>query len=199
MAVPKEEIFCTYFVQSNLNVVDSLQKLSIKEIKTIYQENSNQVKIGCLNLTSDNSIGIIVRSASLFGVSEIFVIGKRKYNCRTTVGSHNYIDVTPYKATIGHTNDEYDFPVIFDFLENIQKTHTLILVEQGGKNLTGAFENLEKPPFFLVGNEGKGIPSEIVEKFSESIVSIPQSGVNRSHNVGVATSIVLWEYFRTRI
>jgi len=47
-----------------------------------------------------------------------------------------------------------------------------------------------------VGNEGIGIPSAVMKNVPGYRVEIPQRGVMRSHNVSIALSIVLWEFFR---
>lgn len=183
-----------------MNVRDEYKDFDTITLQKIYKENSVKEKIGCLNLTCDHNIAMIVRSASLFGISELYIIGRRRYNKRPTVGTHKYIPTILYKCTIGSHNDQFNITLILQFLEKWSQTHTIVFVEQGGIPLTNAFSNASfiKPAFFILGNEGHGIPIDILN-FQPSIrVSIPQKGIGRSFNVANATSIVLWEYFRDK-
>jgi len=76
----------------------------------------------------------------------------------------------------------------------------VIMIEQNGHNL-GTFNwnylvSNKTIPLFMVGNENRGIPDNVIDamfkKFKlTQIVSVPQKGVIRSHNVSVATGIVL--------
>ena len=49
-----------------------------------------------------------------------------------------------------------------------------------------------------MGNEGNGIPVEILDcdKFNKIIVQIPMYGLVRSYNVSNSFSMVYWEYLR---
>jgi tRNA G18 (ribose-2'-O)-methylase SpoU len=184
------------FLNTEQNVLDCYKDKTTEEIQEIYNQNSFPEQIGCLNLTSDQNIGLIVRTASLFCLSGVNIIGRRPYDRRPTVGMHKYIPIKTIKATKGYANDEYDIEIIKEHLLEMSKTHTIIFIEQGGTCLTNVFKNINKPAYFVVGNEGFGIPNEIME-FNPCIkVSIPQFGVGRSHNVGIAASMVLWEYYR---
>jgi tRNA(Leu) C34 or U34 (ribose-2'-O)-methylase TrmL len=55
---------------------------------------------------------------------------------------------------------------------------------------------------FIYGNESHGIPYHVIQKIKTAIpdtmiVSVPQLGIMRSHNVATTCTIVLWEYART--
>ncbi len=183
-----------------LNVLDIYHDLPPETVREEYEKNSVPEKIGCLNLTGDQNVAMIVRAASLFGLSEVAIIGRRPYHRRATVGMHHYVPTNFYCAAQGHHSEEYDFPAILALLTKFSKTHSIVFVEQGGVSLRDAFVvALKKPAFFVVGNEGEGIPTSILEYQPSIRVSIPQRGVGRSHNVANATSIVLWEYFRNSL
>jgi tRNA G18 (ribose-2'-O)-methylase SpoU len=180
------------------NVVDCLKNKSLLEIQEIYKQNSFPEQIGCLNLTGDQNIGLIVRTANLFCLSQVNILGRRPYDRRPTVGMHKYIPINIYRATVGISNENYDKSSILQHLKDMSNTHTIVFVEQGGLPLTNAFNNIQKPAYFIVGNEGQGIPDDIISFQPSITVSIPQFGVGRSHNVAIATSMVLWEYYRNK-
>ncbi len=184
-----------------LNVLDSLKELDVDVIQQEYIRNAVPEKIGCINLTGDQNVAMIVRTASLFGLSEVAIIGRRPYHRRATVGMHRYIPTNFYRAAQGHQSEEYDIPAILKLLTEFSTTHTIVFVEQSGKKLTAAFEDttMGKPAFFVMGNEGDGIPDAVLAFKPSICVSIPQRGVGRSHNVANAASMVLWEYFRNKL
>jgi len=57
--------------------------------------------------------------------------------------------------------------------------------------------DLRGPVAFLVGNEGAGIPKDLLAQADE-VVAIPQSARVESLNVGIAASIMLYEAARQR-
>jgi tRNA G18 (ribose-2'-O)-methylase SpoU len=195
------------------NVLDIFQGVPPDTVRAEYIQNALPEKIGCLNLTGDQNVAMIVRTASSFGLSEVAIIGRRPYHRRATVGMHRYIPTNFYRAAQGHHSEEYDIPAILQLLQQFSETHTIVFVEQGGQDIREAFRKpLARPAFFVMGNENQGIPEEILayqprrgsapddgrgpQDHGVVRVSIPQCGVGRSFNVAIAASIVLWEYFR---
>lgn len=180
-----------------LNVRNEFHGLSAQEIKEIYSNNSKPDGIIALNITGDLNVGMSIRTSSLFGMSKFYTLGRRFYDRRTTVGQHNYISMEHIPSCKGSQNEELDTDIAVSFLINLSTTHNIIFVEQGGLKLNEMKKNIsEKPCYFVVGNEGTGIPKEIIERVPGIIVEIPQRGVGRSHNVANALSMVLWEYYR---
>jgi 23S rRNA (guanosine2251-2'-O)-methyltransferase len=57
--------------------------------------------------------------------------------------------------------------------------------------------NLSGPLAIFVGSEGAGLSRDLIKEMDE-IVAIPQAPQVESLNVGVATSIVLYEVMRQR-
>lgn len=184
----------------DLNVRDELQHLSVAEIFEHYKHNCNRDAVMCINIQGEFNIGTIVRTASLFGMDKVILIGKRSYDKRTTVGMHNYITVERIGATAGDHNDRLDIPTIINVLNDYSKIYQIVFIEQGGVNLRDIHNVLDndKPIMFVLGTENDGIPTTILQKqkeFSALIVSIQQKGVGRSFNVGVAFGMVAYEYY----
>lgn len=184
----------------NLNVRDELQNLSVAEICEHYKNNCNRDAVMCMNIQGEFNIGTIIRTASLFSMEKVILIGKRMYDKRTTVGMHNYITVERISATTGDQNERLDIPIIIQLLIDYSKIYQIILIEQGGvdlKNIHTVLDN-DKPKMFILGTENDGIPNEILQmkdQLSALIVSIRQTGVGRSFNVGVAFGMVAYEYY----
>lgn len=182
-----------------LNVRDEMQKMDPDDIKSEYIKTSTDVEVAGINLSGDLNIGMMIRTASLFGVGGFNIIGRKRYDRRTTVGTHNYIPMRFYTATTGHQNEFLDEEKIIEALKDLGKIRTLVFLEQGGTPLFGFKSTLptEKPPLFIVGNEGDGIPQGVMDAFPDAFkIEIPQRGVGRSHNVSIALALMLGEYFR---
>lgn len=149
------------------------------------------------------NVGQIVRTASLFNMAEVLIVGRRSYDKRTTVGMDHYIPVTRITATIGDHNEDLDLAKIRDLFDSWSKTHTLVMVEHGGDSLENLHTMLNKvnfdkplPALFIMGSEDNGIPNELLDLPGSLRISIPQFGVGRSFNVSNAFSMVAWEYYR---
>ena len=54
-----------------------------------------------------------------------------------------------------------------------------------------------QPVAILVGNEGAGLPSDIIRAVDEA-VTIPMPGHTESLNAGISTAVVLYEALRQR-
>lgn len=167
----------------------------------------------CLNLTCDSNVGNMIRTACLMGCKNFYTAGRRKWDKRSAVGAHHYIDVV-------HLDDIYtclidtrhpidcdcgickiiNVDALCSFIKSIGTTP--VFVEQGGVSVLDRSWTLgHDHVLFIYGNESHGIPLNVMKTVKEHIpetlvVSVPQLGVLRSHNVATTCSIVLWEYNR---
>lgn len=167
------------------NVHTCFQNKSKEELKKISTSLALPVHLMLFNLDGNMNIAMSIRTAAVLGCSDVWIVGKRRYDARPEVGSNHYVNI--------HKVDSIS-PEFF-------KEHNLqpILVEQGGT----ALEEVNFKPYFsktvcfIVGSESHGIPSEFLNSMKESPrVSISQYGLIRSLNVSIAASIVLFEYLK---
>jgi tRNA G18 (ribose-2'-O)-methylase SpoU len=172
------------------NVHTPLQSLSVEKVKQLSQKTSLPLVLMMFNLNGDMNIGMSIRTAVIYGCSDVYLIGKKRYDRRPEVGAKNYIKF-------------HRFPTITPsfFVEN---KLVPVFVEQGGTPL----EEFSFRPYLptklvegwkvclVVGSESFGIPMEEFKQLKAPIVTISQYGVMRSLNVSVATGIVLYEYAR---
>ncbi len=179
------------------NVRDEFKALPTAEIKRIVSEKTLPFSVATLSITGDLNVGAIIRSAHLFGARNVHVIGRRKIDSRSIVGMANYIDVFKYE---GRTADLMEIDP--QLVEEVFLTNKLvpIVVELGGTPLP----NMDWPAAIpgdgqtlclTFGNEGLGISEAVLDRLRAikgcQIVSIPQRGAGRSHNVANAASIVM--------
>lgn len=176
------------------NVADEYKVNTLDENVEVCRKDSLPISVGLINITGELNVGMMIRSACLFGAETIYTFGRKKYDKRSTVGAQNYSTLVQYK---------YDDPMtaggsILTDLIDLSKKHTIILCEGGGDEL-GSFNwsyRYIPSPLFIFGSESFGIPEEITNHFYNNIVSIPQRGVLRSFNVSAAMNIIVWDYMK---
>lgn len=170
------------------NVHTPLQALPVEKVKTLSEGLALPLTLMMYNLNGDMNVGMSVRTAVIYGCSDIYIVGKKRYDRRPEVGAKHYIR--------------------FHRLASIQSSffheHKLlpIFVEQGGTPL----EEFSFKPYFpkelepgwkvclVMGSESYGIPSEMLKEIGAPVLTMSQYGVMRSLNVSVATGIVLYEF-----
>lgn len=183
-----------------MNVLEKFKDMSIDEIKTAYKNMSNNVAVGCLNLSGEFNVGIMVRAASLFGVEKFYIMGRKVYDKRTSVGCHTHMPVQVIRVTTGHHNEYLDDAAAKDEIVKLQEKYTIVFVEQSSASIClmkmKKSINFVLPPLFIFGTESDGVPKSLLEIPGTYCVEIPQYGVGRSFNVSTACGIVLYEWFR---
>jgi tRNA G18 (ribose-2'-O)-methylase SpoU len=167
------------------NVHSCFQNKNPEELKKISSALALPVHLMLFNLDGNMNIAMSIRTAAVLGCSDVWIVGKRRYDARPEVGANHYVKI--------HKIDSISQAF---FEENHLQP---ILVEQGGT----AIEEMNFKPFFsktvcfIVGSESHGIPKEFLDAMKGSpIVSISQYGLIRSLNVSIAASIVMFEYLR---
>ena len=185
--------------ESGFNVHKRYDHLSIPELRYVCKKDQNPFYVCALSVTGDLNIGSMIRTASLYGAEKFYIFGRRKYDKRGTVGANNYIEVVHVEGLVfdadGVARLDHDLFISMAISEGM----TPIFVEQGGEAL-GSFNWVARlqgitNPCLVFGNENRGIPIDILdyEKYlvPSFLVSIPQKGVIRSHNVSVSSGIVM--------
>lgn len=186
------------------NVIDSCKGLTLDERRECCRESSLPFDVAILNVTGELNVGNIIRTASLCGADRVHILGRRKYDKRGTVGAENYIEVRridlmkdDLNIDVESVRDYFDikqlFPIFVEQHEHAQPLSMLAMLAT-----TVAFSQM-KQPCFVFGNEGRGIPTELIDLFSPServIIQLNQLGVIRSFNVGSTAAIVLYEAMR---
>lgn len=170
------------------NVHTPLQGLSVDALKKFSSSSALPICLMLFNLNGDMNIGMSIRTAVIFGCSDVFIIGRRKYDRRSEVGAKNYIQLHRYPELS---------PTFFD-----DNKLCPVFLEQGGTPL----EDFSFKPYFpgklkegyklciVVGSESFGLPLPLLKSYNAPILTISQYGVMRSLNVAIAGSIILYEY-----
>lgn len=177
-----------------MNVHDHLKSLPVEEIKDNYAKNACNAAVGMTHISGDFNLGNVIRSANFFGFKEAFYIGGKKgYDRRSTVGTHNYISVNFYRT------EE-------DFLKAIEGCYNLVCVENNipkykwktfsiydGDAFLTSSNPQASPPLFLFGEEQLGISERLLDA-ATYVLTVPAFGTVRSMNVGSCAAVVMAMY-----
>jgi tRNA G18 (ribose-2'-O)-methylase SpoU len=172
------------------NVHTPLQGLSVETVKKLSSATALPLVLMMYNLNGDMNVGMSIRSAVIYGCSDVYIVGKKRYDRRPEVGARNYIQFHRVPSIT---------PSFF-----VENKLVPIFVEQGGTLL----EDFSFKPYLpnklvegwkvclVMGSESYGIPMTKFKELNAPIISISQYGVMRSLNVSIATGIVLYEFTR---
>jgi RNA methyltransferase, TrmH family len=139
-------------------------------------------------LQDPGNLGTVARSSEAFGATGLLL------------GEHT---VSPWnwKAVRASAGSLFRLPTVkvelARTLQEIKSRGIRVLATSSHKGISIADVDLRDPVAFLVGNEGAGIPKNILV-LADEVVAIPQSARVESLNAGIAASIVLYEAARQR-
>lgn len=181
---------------SEKNVPDNLKHLSVTELQALTESRTFHFSVMLLNVLGDMNVSTVIRSAHLMGAERCVVFGRRKIDNRGLVGAANYTPVDKIWAVNEDLSLQTD-----TFVQYCAQNAVLpVFVEQGGVNvfeydwtqLQFTCTQLNRKIMLVLGTEREGIPPEILQAGAclGPVVSIPQRGVIRSHNLSMAFAIV---------
>jgi tRNA G18 (ribose-2'-O)-methylase SpoU len=195
----------------NRNIKSCFDNLSTDQIRQHSINNSYPYVILAFNIQSNLNIGSMLRTAHLCGCKKFVIFGRRKYDKRSAVGVYNYIEVERIQGLKNPNQDltteltDVDYIFDSDIFTNfiIDNNYIPIFVEQYAgskeaipKNISTILDSIteNKIPIFIFGNEGTGIPANILNtqsKFDVSyVIELNQSGALQSYNVSCACAII---------
>ena len=158
--------------------------LVVMKIPKYSLENEENKNIILLDKVQDlGNIGTIIRSCNAFGVDTILC----------TSGTADVYSPKAVRATMGGILN-----VKIIYLDDIEKLN--LFKKMGYKIATTSLKtqnsidsiDYNNKYIFVMGNEANGVSKEIID-ISDFVVKIPMSEKIESLNVGVATSIILYE------
>lgn len=140
----------------------------------------------CDKVQDPGNLGTIIRTAHAAGVSAIILT-------KGTVDIYNDKTIRSTMGSIFYT------PIIYDnnlsFLNSLKEKGFSLVATSLEESKNFFDEDLSGKVILSVGNEGNGISEEIFA-LADKKVKIPMPGGAESLNVGVATSIILFEKVR---
>jgi tRNA G18 (ribose-2'-O)-methylase SpoU len=171
-------------VTSDLNVRDALQGCSVEAIRQAQRAATLPFAVAAINLNGDLNIGVMMRTAVSFGAAHMFLFGQRRFDRRSTVGAHHYVELVQVVCEPeGHAVPRAVFDAAL-----AEHGYGPVFVEQGGVDVRRFdFRGTAGSPCLVFGNEGYGLPDRFIG--DDPRISIVQRGVARSMNVSAAAAI----------
>jgi len=169
----------------NRNVVSKYKEWVNAEIRADLQKNRSECINIFINLSGDFNKASAIRSHNAFLGKEVYIVGRRRYDTRGTVGTYHYENV--YHAD--------------DLREVVDKLHRegyiIFAVDNIEKYNPENIFDVEFPikSAFLYGEEGDGLSKRSIQ-MCDRMIYIQQYGSVRSLNVASAASIIMYEYTR---
>jgi RNA methyltransferase, TrmH family len=145
-------------------------------------------------LQDPGNLGTLIRSAEAFGATGYFTLPgtvslENQKTLRASAGSIFRI------PGIALSNSEFGADDLLTTLDK-RDIRTIAAVAVQGESITQC--DLSQPCALLIGNEGSGIPAEILRR-ANARVTIPTPGPVESLNAAIAGSILLYEAARQRM
>lgn len=75
------------------NVADEFVGMTTEEIRRKIEDAAGESVTICMNLTSDFNKSAILRTHTALGGSDFYIVGKRRFDRRGSVGTHHYAPV----------------------------------------------------------------------------------------------------------
>jgi len=139
-------------------------------------------------LQDPGNLGTILRSAEAFGAAGVFLT-------EGTVSLYNA------KVLRGSAGSIFRFPVVripsVELIGLLRGRGVRLIATSSHKGTPLPQMDWTLPLAIFIGNEGAGLPRELLHQMDETVV-IPQAAPVESLNAGVAASIVLYEAAKQR-
>ncbi|MGD0910712.1 MAG: RNA methyltransferase [Terracidiphilus sp.] len=139
-------------------------------------------------LQDPGNLGTILRSAEAFGATGIVALSGTvsAWNPKAVRASAGSVFRVPYLTS----NVE-------DCIPRLHRVEATIFATLSRAAQEAHQANLAKPVAMIIGNEGNGVPGELVAR-ADSTITIPCPGPVESLNAAVAASVLLYEAARQR-
>lgn len=169
----------------NRNVTDYYKSWETEAIKDDLGSKRVPMVNVCMNLTNDFNKANVIRTNNAYLGSAVYMVGRRRYDKRGTVGTHHY-------ENVHHT--EYFKDVATTLKSQGYTLYAVDNIESHGPSSVWDVKLPEKTAF-VYGEELLGLSEDIISE-CDGMLYIPMYGSVRSLNVGTAAAIMMNEYAR---
>jgi RNA methyltransferase, TrmH family len=183
-----DEVFVSAVSTESPQGVAALVKLRPQKFEDLLESASESLLVGVAGIQDPGNLGTIIRSAEAFGARAV-LLGEKTvsyFNPKTVRGSAGSI--------------------FRELLIRVKLGESIVRLKQQGMRVLATSSHKGKPlheadftgtAMIVVGNEGAGVPAEILS-LADELVTIPHSPRVESLNAGIAASILLYEAARQR-
>lgn len=184
-----DEVFSSAVSTEKPQGVAALVKLKPARLEDVIEHGGEGLLlVGIAGLQDPGNLGTIIRSAEAFAADGVLL-------AENTVSHFNA------KAARASAGSLFREPLV-----RVKMAETIQLLKQSGVRVlsTSSHKGTPLPAvnfsgacMIMIGNEGAGVPAEILSAADE-LITIPHSSRVESLNAGIAASIVLYEAARQR-
>ena len=183
-----DEVFVSAVSTESPQGVAALVKLRPHQFEDLMEAGADALLVGIAGIQDPGNLGTIIRSAEAFGARAV-LLGEK------TVSHFNP------KAVRGSAGS-----LLRQALLRVKLGESITALKQQGVKVLATSSHKGKPlheadftgaAMIVVGNEGAGVPQEILS-MADELVTIPHAPRVESLNAGIAASILLYEAARQR-
>ncbi len=184
-----DEIFSSAVSTETPQGVAALVKLKSATLEDLLEQGTDDLLlVGVAGIQDPGNLGTIIRSAEAFGARAV-LLGEK---------SVSHFNPKAVRASAGSLFRE---PLV-----RVKMGEAIAFLKQRGVRTVAASSHKGKPlheasftgaAMVIVGNEGAGVPAEILA-LADELVTIPHSAKVESLNAGISASILLYEAARQR-
>lgn len=167
------------------NIRDDLKVLTSDQVRAWLEEGRSPLISLFANVDGDFNLGTGIRNANWFNQLGVHICGRRKWDRRGAVGTHNYTPVSYHSSVLASITAlrESNYRIVAaEITDDAVPLHTYDWAERSA---------------IIYGEEGTGIPREALD-MCDDIVYIPGRGSVRSLNVGTTSGIFSYDYHAKR-
>jgi tRNA G18 (ribose-2'-O)-methylase SpoU len=168
------------------NVEDRYRYWRLDAIVADLDTRRHPLHIAIENLEHDFNIGSIIRTANAFLVSEVHIVGRKRWNRRGAMVTDRY-------QHIRHHPDPQDLASWA-----AENDLALIAIDTGADATPLEATRLPSECVLVFGQEGSGLSPELAALCPQRI-AISQFGSTRSINVGAAAAIAMHAWVRQHV
>jgi len=183
-----DKVFSSAVATETPQGVAALVKVKSWDPQDLLDQMEGMLLVGVAGVQDPGNLGTIIRSAEAFGARAVLVGEK----------------------TVSHTNPKtirasagslFRLPLLrvklSEVLPDLKSRQVRVVASSSHKGKPVQKADLTGPLVLLVGNEGAGIPAELLRQADE-LVTIAHSERVESLNAGIAASVLLYEAMRQR-
>jgi len=182
------EVFQSAVSTESPQGVAALVKLRPHKFEDLMEAGPDPLLVGVAGLQDPGNLGTIIRSAEAFGARAV-LLGEKTvshFNPKTVRGSAGSLFRQPLiRVKLGES------------MSALKEHGVRVLATSSHKGKPLQEADFTGAAMIVVGNEGAGVPAEILA-MADELVTIPHSPRVESLNAGIAASILLYEAARQR-
>lgn len=167
------------------NVKNIYKGMTIKEVRADLDKHRSMLVNVFQNLTSDFNLASGIRSNNAFCGRRVYVVGRRKYDSRGTVGTKKYEHVFHADDFQEALDELHNDGYMVYAVDNIESYHPMSVWDV----------DFPVKSAFVYGEEQLGLSDDVI-RACDGMVFVENPGSVRSMNVACAASCVMMEYSR---